>query len=224
MEKQTRIATAIVHGAAANVADALVHQIERDLGGAPEVALVFASGEQPLAELMSALKARLPLTVLLGAMTADELDAAAHSERTVSLVAIAGELRVHAALACGLKRGKGRVVGHALEALPPPVPGYPQRTALLLIDGREGGGEDIMLAAALMLGEGVPIIDSAAGDERTMRHTRVALDGDVADDALVLALIDSKAPLVLDPPSDGALATRWPLRRSDRPRTGRPGA
>lgn len=68
----------------------------------------------------------------------------------------------------------------------------PYRAAITLHDGLAGVGEELVLEVRRKLGPNVPIIGGAAADDHRLETTHV-FDGDrVAEDAVVLALIDGQ--------------------------------
>lgn len=197
----TILARAIARGDASVVAEALVSDVRRQLGGAaPVLALVFASSPaQSLSELMPAVKARLGDVLLLGASTAAEFTDQGASRGAAVLVAIAGDFEVRAALGKGLGAGLEQTVAGVVGALPRAIPGYPCCTGILLIDTLTGNGEETTLLTAAMFGGKLLLAGGAAGADLDVdpKHTFVALGDRVESDAMVLALLFSKTPLAV---------------------------
>jgi len=193
---KTRIVTAFAGGdadaAAATLAEHLTQQLD---GQEAAFALVFASTAQPLSVLMPALKARLPRTRLIGSSTAGEFTEAGEQKGSVVVVAVAGNYELHAALSRGISADAVGAVERAAAALPASRPGKPHRTGILLLDPLAGRSEEVTLTAAVVLGPDVSLVGGAAGDDLHMQRTEVALDGEVASDALVLAVVYSDVPL-----------------------------
>jgi methyl-accepting chemotaxis protein len=133
--------------------------------------------------------------VVIGASTAGEFTEKRELKSSVSLFALAGDYRIHAGIGLGLKADPEGALRRALEGLPSAVNGYPHRTAILLLDPLSGNGEEAALIAASLLGEDARLAGGAAGDDLKMQATFVACDDRTANDAAVLALIFSKAPL-----------------------------
>jgi methyl-accepting chemotaxis protein len=75
------------------------------------------------------------------------------------------------------------------------VDGYPHRTAILLLDPLAGNGEEATLLVSALLGGDVRLAGGAAGDDLAMKATFVGHGERVAGDALVVAVLFSKAPL-----------------------------
>jgi methyl-accepting chemotaxis protein len=193
---ETKVATALAKGKVDEAAASLVGDINGQLGGAkPAFALVFASTQQPLEQLMPALASRLPGVTLLGASTAGEFTERGDAKGSVALFAVAGDFAIAAGFATGLKDDPEAAVAKAAAAVPSSRAGFPCSTAILLLDPLAGRGEEATLFAAALLGETVRLAGGAAGDDLKMAATHVALDGKVASDAIVLARIFSKKPL-----------------------------
>jgi len=192
----TRIATSLQSGSPQAVAHALVADCHKQLEGvAPALALVFASTQQPLDQLMPTLHRLLPGTTLLGASTAGEFTEKGDAKGAVSMFAVAGDFKAHAGLGKALGSDAQLAVEEAVREQPTEVAGYPHRTVLMLVDPLSGKGEEAVLLAAIRLGEGVRLAGGAAGDDLKMSATQVAAGDRVASDAVVIATLFSKAPL-----------------------------
>jgi methyl-accepting chemotaxis protein len=192
----TRVATAIAHGSSHEVAGILSAAVKEQLGGeSPQLVMVFSSTQQPLAELGPAIAREFEGAVMLGCSSAGEFVAEGEKAGAASIFAVSGDFKVFAAMGTGLRTDIFAAVGSAVEALPQKVEGYDHQTAIILLDGLFGGGEEATLIAASMLGEGVPLAGGAAGDDLNMKQTFVAFGGRVENDALVIAKVFSKVPL-----------------------------
>jgi len=164
-------------------------------GAAPALVLVFASPSRGLAGLLPEVSAACPGAVVLGATTAGEFTEQGDSKGAVSALALAGDFVVHAGLGTGLQANLEGAMVQALSALPQSVEGYPHRTGLLLFDALAGHGEETVLLASAVLGDGVRLAGGAAGDDLHMEQTLVGLGSRVVPDAVVLAAIFSKTPV-----------------------------
>lgn len=192
----TKVATAMVGGTAAEAARGLVARIEEQLGGEPPALVVaFASTAQPLGELLSALGRALPGARVIGASTTGEFTQEGDGNGAVSAFAVAGDYRVFAGMGTGIHESLEGAVEGALAGIPLSVAGYPHRTAILLVDGLAGVGEEVTLLVAGALGPDVPIAGGMAGDDWKIRETLVGVGDCVAGGALVVTVIFSAAPL-----------------------------
>ena len=192
----TRIATAVGTGAALDAARAIVSQLKDGLGGDdPALVMVFSSTEQPLGEVMSTVASEFPRAKLLGSSTAGEFTERGDAKGAVTACAVAGDYQVYAGMSNGLRADYGRAVEHAMSDIPSELPGYPYRTATLLLDPLAGNGEETTLTVAACLGPDVKLAGGAAGDDLNMKSTHVALGTRVESDAVLVGVIFSKAPL-----------------------------
>jgi methyl-accepting chemotaxis protein len=204
----TVIATALADGPAPQAALAVVRALESQLqGAAPVLVMLFASTEQPLEQVVPVVLARWPASTVLGASTAGEFIERGDAKGAVSAFALAGDYQVFAQLATGLAADVESAVTRALAPLPVEVDGYPERTALMLIDPLAGNVEEATLLAASMLGE-VRIAGGAAGDDLQMRRATVSCGATVASDAIVVASLFSRDPIGL-----GVCHRHWPISR-----------
>ncbi|MBK6514416.1 MAG: FIST C-terminal domain-containing protein [Polyangiaceae bacterium] len=174
---------------------ASLEELSSLLGGAsPVFVAAFASPAAGLEETLGALADRFPTATIVGSTTSGECTQAGDGSHGVALFALAGDFKVHAGIAEGLRESPERAVAEALEGQPVNVAGYPKRTAIVLLDPMAGRGEEAALILATNLGE-VPLVGGAAGDDLAMVSTSVGLGGRAASNAIVVASLYSKAPL-----------------------------
>lgn len=212
---KTKIATAV---SGSKVQDA-ARELERDLrlqldGARPALVMAFASTQQPLEELAPLLVERFAGATVLCASTAGELTERGDGKRSVCAVAVAGDLEVRAGIGVGLKADPEKAVRAALGDAPKSLEGKPHRTALVLLDPLSGNGEEATLIAASILGEDIRLAGGAAGDDLKMARTTVSCGAHAASDAIVTAILYSRAPLGVgvchghEPISDALTVTR----------------
>jgi methyl-accepting chemotaxis protein len=191
-----KVATGIAQGDATRAADALIGEVRAQLGGAsPRFVALFASTGQPLEAIAPRVAEAFSEGALVGASTAGEFTERGDAKAAASIFAVAGDFHAYAGMGTGLAADPERAVTQALSGLPLSLAGYAHRTAILLLDPLAGNGEEATLLAASMLGDGVRLAGGAAGDDLAMRRTEVACGGRVANDALVVATLFSRAPL-----------------------------
>lgn len=192
----TRIVTASANGAAPHAAASLTRSLQEQLGDAkPALVMFFASTAQPLEEVAPVLTEAFASATVLGSSTAGEFTEKGDAKSSVVAVAVAGELVVHGGLGTSLAAGAEDAVKAAIADIPATVEGYAHRTGLLLLDPLAGNGEEATLITAAYLGEDIRLAGGAAGDDLAMKRTTVSIGSRVADDAIVAAVIFSKAPL-----------------------------
>ena len=192
----TRIVTASADGAAPQAAASLTRSLQEQLGGAkPALVMFFASTAQPLEEVAPVLTEAFASATVLGSSTAGEFTEKGDAKSSVVAVAVAGEFVVHGGLGTSLAASAEDAVKAAIADIPAAVEGYAHRTGLLLLDPLAGNGEEATLITAAYLGEDIRLAGGAAGDDLAMKRTTVSIGARVADDAIVAAVIFSKAPL-----------------------------
>lgn len=193
---KTKVATAIAEGTAGEVAKTLAASVKEQLGGdKPSLVFVFASTKQPLNELVPAFGDEFIGATFLGCSTAGEFTESGDKEGAASIFAVVGDFKIFSAIGTGLRDDVEGTITKLVSELPMEVEGYPHCTAVLLVDGLSGRGEEVTLLAAMMLGESVRLAGGAAGDDLQMKATYVACDGQVLNDAVVISKIYSKVPL-----------------------------
>jgi methyl-accepting chemotaxis protein len=192
----TKFVTSSANGSAKSASSKIVEDLKSGLGGEePALLMFFASTEQPLGEVATALASAYPSATVLGASTAGEFTERGDTKGAVSAVAVAGSFKVYAGIGSGVRANPERAVQQALEGLPRSVQGYPHRTGLLLIDTMAGNCEEATLMAAAELGADLPLAGGAAGDDLKMQSTIVSCGTRAAPDAIVIGQIFSKEPL-----------------------------
>jgi methyl-accepting chemotaxis protein len=193
---KTKVATAIAEGTAGDVARTLAASVREQLGGEkPSLVFVFASTKQPLVEIVPAFGDEFGDATFLGCSTAGEFTESGDKEGAASIFAVVGDFKIYSAIGAGLRDDVEGTITKAVTELPNEVEGYPHCTAVLLVDGLSGRGEEVTLLAAMMLGESVRLAGGAAGDGLQMKATYVACNGQVLTDAVVISKIYSKVPL-----------------------------
>lgn len=193
--QRTQVVTATARGSAIGAGEELASALARELGGPPELVMVFASTEQPLGEVAGVLARAFGESTVLGASTAGELTERGDTKGAVSAVAIRGAFKVYAGIGAGVRENPERAVDRALEGLPRALAGYPYRTGLVLVDTMAGNCEELALIAAAELGADEPLAGGGAGDDMKMEAGFVSCGVRASSDAVVIGQIFSKAPI-----------------------------
>ncbi len=193
---ETQIATALLKGSVSEIAQRWKDVVAKEFGNAPPVLMVvFASPETPLRELAPKLRADWPRTTVLGSSTAGEFTEKGDAKGSVSLFALGGDFQVASGFGANLKANLEEAARQATLDIPPKMADFPHRTGVVLLDTLSGNAEEATLLTSLKLGANLPLAGGAAGDDLKMKHTPVALNGQVANDAIALVVIFSKKPL-----------------------------
>lgn len=193
---KTKVATAIAEGKTDEVASILASKVKERLSGQePVLVVVFASTAQPLTELVPLLRGSFGTSTVIGCSTAGQFSENGDKEGAASIFAVSGDYKVFASASSGLRADMEGTITRIVGALPAEVPGYPHCTAIVMVDGLSGMGEEVTLITAGMLGESVRLAGGAAGDDLQMKQTFVACNDQVVSDGLMVAKIYSRAPL-----------------------------
>ena len=197
MSQKTKMATAS-HSGGAGALEHLARTLHEQLAEAqPKLITVFTGPRLPLGEICAHFKRLHPAATVLGATALGEFNEAAETQGGIAVSAIAGGFEVLASLELGIKEDVEGTVERCLadmdqERLSP----YAYKTAILLLDGLAGKGEETTLTAALALGDGYRVTGGCAGEDFATGATAVALDERAAPtNGLVIALIGTHKPL-----------------------------
>jgi methyl-accepting chemotaxis protein len=208
----TRIATEITSGDSPRSALALASRLRARLGREePALLLAFASGKQPLNQIVGPLAEGFAGAAVLGVSTTGGFVEDRRAKGAAAVFALAGDYRVHAGIGARLREDPARAVAEAAQRLPRAIEGYPHKTALMLLDPLSDRSEEATRIAAATLGPDVRVVGGAAGEDKGMQPSQVACGADVRGDAVVISLIFSKTPLGIGVSSGHTPITR-PLR------------
>lgn len=135
---------------------------------------------------------------LIGCTSTGEFTDAAAVHDGVALGLVTSDtIRFHTGLGTGLRESPPRAIREALETVPDQPDGFHYRSAINLHDGLQGVGERLALVTQRKLGPQVQFAGGAASDHYQLESTRVFCDDRIAEDAVVLAVMDStERPIV----------------------------
>ena len=191
----------------------------RRLGSKPaKLVTLFASSDRDQTALNAALRKRLPQgTRLIGASTAGEIDNAGMHQGTVLASALSGDLEVGSGLGKGLSVDAVAAGAHALARAAEDLGVRPQDldpkkyVGLVIDDGLRYKKEELLLGvldkcpSLTLVGGGAANVNAMAPGSIGTVHA----DGDVATDAVLVALIKTDAHW-------GALRSHWYNPTGDR--------
>ncbi len=183
---------------AAAAAGALDSAME-GLQGRPDLALVYSSSEFDYGEVLNAVSERLGDVPVVGCSTAGQFTACEVGRETVSVALLeSDEMRFSTALAGGLSRDHEAVVRSLAKAVPE-VPEGHQLTALMLVDGLSGAGEELTVMAARLFeklaGCPVRLVGGFAGDDLLFRATEVFHGREHLSDAAAVCFMVTPFPV-----------------------------
>lgn len=164
-------------------------------GPDPVLAIVFASDEYQLADLLGAISGVLGDTPLVGCSTAGEIATDGPGDAGVVVFCLGGSGYAAATAAAGDARSDMRAAGEAAATCMTRLERREHRVLLLLTDGLAGDQREVVRGAHAVAGSGVPLVGGCAGDGLKMRATFQMHGGEVMENAVVAAAIGSDAPL-----------------------------
>ncbi len=183
----------------ADTPDAVARIADR-LGPGPFALLcLFVSAEAPFADILSALRARYPDTPVMACTTAGEIGRTGYEDGQIVATAFPAEdfevrlvtvPNVHEIDAQGFIDE----VIQTRHALGRTAPSDWAEFAYLMIDGLSLREEHLTFMLATALGA-MPLFGGSAGDGTRFMRTQLACDGLPAQNAAVVALIRSRAPV-----------------------------
>ena len=161
-----------------------------------DLSIVYSSSEYDHGEVVDAVREATGNAPLIGASSAGEFTEERVESGSVAVGLLASdEIKVFTAIAKGVKEDPEAVIKEIATKLPDSVDGYPYLTAIILIDGLSGVGEEVALLASYLLDNGLSIVGGMAADNFRMEETHVFVDCNVCTDALGVCLFASKMPL-----------------------------
>ena len=182
---------------AAETARDAVRQAKVKLGtDRVDLSIVYSSSKYDHGEVVAAVREATGNAPLIGASSAGEFTEERVESGSVAVGLLASdEIKVFTAIAKGVKKDPEAAIKEIAAKLPASVDGHPYLTAIILIDGLSGVGEEITLLASYLLDNGLSIVGGMAADNFRMEETHVFVDYGVCSDALGVCLFASKMPL-----------------------------
>jgi len=183
----------------ATAAEALV----AGLGPAPKLAILFASRDRDQRALNRAVRERLPKgTRLWGATTGGEIDRSGMSQGEVVLGALYGDLEVGLGLGRDLSKdpiaaGAAAVAAAAQELGTTLANLDPKKHVGLIMDDGFRWKKDELLLGAMEANSELTLVGGGANDgnpDMSKGSAELHVDGEVVDDAVMVALIRTEAP------------------------------
>lgn len=192
----TKFVTGISKGGAVAAKEAVLEAKEK-LGGARiDLSIVCSSSEYEHREVVDAVREATNDAPLIGASSAGEFTEEKVERGCVAVGLLSSDdIKVFSAIAEGIKQDPEAAIKEVVAKLPDNVDGYPYLTAIILIDGLSGVGEEVTLLATYHFGKDLKIVGGMAGDDFKMEKTVVFSDDNVCTNAVSVCLLASKMPL-----------------------------
>ncbi len=171
-----------------------------DKAGAKDVNLsvVFVSSAYDYKAVVKGVREVTNSVPLIGCSTAGEFTEEKVEKESVACAVISTDThKFFPGMGKGLKEDELKALKDASSKLPSNVEGYPYLSAILLVDGLAGKGEESVLAALDALGPNVKFSGGAAGDDLKFKQTTVFANDEVASNAASLTLVASRTPVAI---------------------------
>ena len=194
----TRLATGLSKGKdSAAVATKAVLQAKEKLGECRvDLSIVYSSNLYDHSVVIDAVRKATNNAPLIGASTTGEFTEERVEKGSIAVgLLFSNDIKIFTAMAQDVKQDPEAAIKEVVAKLPGNVDGYPHSTAILLIDGLSGVGEEAALLASYLFGRELKIVGGMAGDDFKMEKTFVFSDDKVCTNALSVCLLASKMPL-----------------------------
>ncbi len=171
-----------------------------DKAGAKDVSLsvVFASSAYDYKAVVKGVREVTNSAPLIGCSTAGEFTEEKVEKESVACAVISTDThKFFPDMGKGLKEDELKALKDASSKFPSNVEGYPYLSAILLVDGLAGKGEESVLAALDALGPNVKFSGGAAADDLKFKETTVFANDEVASNAASLTLVASRTPVAI---------------------------
>jgi methyl-accepting chemotaxis protein len=172
----------------------------RKLGSSkkPDVAITFISAEYNYEEALKGLEKIIGNVPILGCSSAGEFTEEKVAKKAIACALISSEThKFYQGYSNHLKKNPLKAVETASQNFPKEVPDFPYPSAMLLIDGLAGQGEEAVLAASSVLGPKVKIFGGAAADNLDFKKTVVFDKGKALSDSVSVGFAVSKKPIMI---------------------------
>jgi methyl-accepting chemotaxis protein len=193
----TKFATGLSKGGAVAVKEAVMRAKEKLEGeGRVDLSIVYSSSEYDHREVIDVVREATNNAPLIGSSSAGEFTEEKVERGGIAVgLLFSDDIKIFTALAEGVKEDPEAAVREIVTKLPDNIEGYPYLTAIILIDGLSGVGEEVALLASYLFGKGQRIVGGMAGDDFKMEKTFVFSDDNFCTNALSVCLLASKMPL-----------------------------
>jgi methyl-accepting chemotaxis protein len=165
---------------------------------APQFGITFVGSRYNYQEVLRGIRSVVKEAQLIGCSSAGEFTDEKVAKDSVVLALITStNHRFFAGLGSRIKNDPQAAVKQAVSGFPKSVDGYPHLSAILLIDGLCGMGDDVCSAASSLLGPQVRYVGGAAGDDLKLKETYVFLNDQLVKDGITVGLLASKSPVAV---------------------------
>ncbi len=194
----TKLATALSKGKnASSVAEKAVEKAKKKLDGKKvDLSIVYASADYDLQPVVDTVRSLTDNAPLIGCTTGGEFTEEKVDSKSIAIGLISSDkMKFYTAMAEGVSKGEESALTKISREFPEEVEGFPNKSAIVLIDGLAGKGAEIPIAASNILGMDFILAGGAAADDLKFEKTFVFCDNKVLTDAASVCMIASKTPV-----------------------------
>jgi len=196
----TKFGTAIAKGKDSFKAGQEAASKAMNRAGAKDVNLsvVFASSAYDYQAVVNGVRQATNNAPLIGCSTAGEFTEERVDKESVACAVISTDThKFFPGIGRGLRQDESKTLKEASGRFPSSVEGYPYLSAILLVDGLAGKGEESVLAALDALGPNEKFSGGAAADDLKFKETHVFTNNEVSSNAVSLTLVASRIPVAI---------------------------
>jgi methyl-accepting chemotaxis protein len=168
-------------------------------GVQPSLVILFCSTQYDYSSVIRGIQKMVGEKVnLIGCTTAGQFTNDGINQEGVACALIASDAyRFFSGIGTLLKNNPMESLQNAIITFPKKVEGHPHQSAILLVDGLAGKGEETVLAAASLLGPEVKFAGAGAADNLSFKETAVFSNQEALTDAASICLIASRSPVIV---------------------------
>lgn len=178
----------------------VAQEASQKMGSSPlHLVVLFCATRYEYAAVMRGIRSIVGEDVpLIGCTTAGQFTSEGVSRGGVTCALISSDTHLFfPGIGTQLKADTIQAIENASRTFPKDVEGFPHQSAILLIDGLAGKGEEAVVAAVSVLGPLVQFAGGTAADDLNFKETYVFNNGEAFTDAVSLCLITSRLPIVI---------------------------
>jgi hypothetical protein len=164
----------------------------------PDLAIIFCSVKYDYDAVMRGIKSIAGDVPMIGCSSAGQFsDEGTLKDGLVCAMIISDNYHFYPSIGTNLKSEPIQAIKNATKSFSGKTRDLPFESAILLVDGLAGKGEEAVLAASSALGPKVKFAGGAAADNLAFKETSVFGNGQALTDAISLCLVNSRDPVII---------------------------
>lgn len=164
----------------------------------PNIAIIFAASNYDPQEVVNGIKSVISDVPMMGCTSAGTFTEEEVTTNGLACALISSDnYKFFTGIAQNVSYSPIEAIKNASRNFPSFSNNFPYRSAMILLDGLAGKGEEIVLAAHAILGPDVKFSGGAAADNYEMKKTSVFNNSIVLEDAVSICMLHSKTPVVI---------------------------